>query len=169
MEMIGSYNFRKDISVGENGERILIEYYKQYGGHFIKKSSDSEMPYWDLMFEFPENKIIKTEVKTDVWVIPGKTLSNGFVVKGKDSGNIFIEKHCRGKDSGIKITTADWWVNIFYHLGEIWFIKVSELKKLIEENDFKITQQSGDEGSNTSGYLISREDFKKYFIIKKFK
>ena len=169
MEMIGSYNFRKDISVGENGERILIEFYKQYKGRFIKKSSDSEMPYWDLMFEFPENKIIKTEVKTDVWVIPGKTLSNGFIVKGKDSGNIFIEKHCRGKGSGISITTADWWVNIFYHLGEIWFIKVDKLKKLIKDNDFKVTEQSGDEGSNTSGYLIPRMEFKEHFIIKNFK
>jgi hypothetical protein len=169
MEMVGSYNFRKDISVGENGERILIEFYKQYGGKFIKKSSDSEMPYWDLMFEFPDNKIVKTEVKTDVWVIPGKTLSSGYVVMGKDRGNLFIEKECRGKGSGISITTADWWVNIFYHLNEIWFIQVDKLKKLIEENDFKVTEQSGDEGSNTSGYLIPRDDFRKNFIIKNFK
>lgn len=164
--MIGSYNFRKDISVGENGERILIEYYKQYGGKFIQKSSDSEMPYWDLMFEFPDGKVIKTEVKTDVWIIPGKTLSNGFVVKGKDSGNLFVERSCRGKDSGISITKADWWVNIFYHLNEIWFIKVEDLRKLIKENDFKITEQSGDEGSNTSGYLIPREKFRNKFIVK---
>ena len=65
------------------------------------------------------------------------------------------------------MTKADWWVNTFHYLNELWFIKVSNLKKLIKENDFKQTEQSGDDGSNTRGYLIPREQFKENFIVKK--
>lgn len=36
-----------------------------------------------------------------------------------------------------------------------------------KENNFKQTEQSGDDGSNTRGYLIPREQLKEHFIVKK--
>jgi hypothetical protein len=83
-----------------------------------------------------------------------------------DTGNIFIEFESRGKDSGITVTTAEWFVTYFKHFNEIWYIKSNKLRKLISENDFKKHTDSGDLGSNTKGYLIPRYQFKKYFKVR---
>jgi len=164
---MGEYNFEKDISIGEKGEMMLVNYYNEkYGINFIEKSSDDELSFWDLKFNRPDGSEFTTEVKTDIWVIPGRYYGKLWI-PGKDSGNIFIESRCRNKNSGISITKAYLWVNIFYYLNEIWFIKVDDLKELINNNDFRLTENSGDVGSNTMGYLIPREEYKKHFIIKK--
>jgi hypothetical protein len=163
------YQFKKDITDGEKGENLLIKYLTdKYGATFIGKSESEEFKFWDLKFNKNQTEITY-EVKTDVYVAKGRTLPNGFYAKGFDTGNIFIEFETRGKDSGINVTRADWWVNIFYYLGEIWFIKVDDLKKLISENDFEIKSEGvGDEGSNTKGFVIPREKYRKYFIVKYF-
>ena len=166
---MANYNFNKDLPVGELGEQSLTKFLTEtYQAKYIGKSEGSEIKFWDLKFTFPSKKDVTYEVKNDVYVVPPKQLPNGFVAQGFDTGNIFIEFESRGKKTGIDITKADWWVNIFYYLNEIWFIKVSDLKKLIRDNDFKKTEQSGDDGSNTRGYLIPRHQFKEHFIIKKF-
>jgi hypothetical protein len=89
-------------------------------------------------------------------------------VNGKDTGNIFIEFHSRGVDSGITTTTADVWVNIFFHLDEIWIIPVDKLRQLINSNEFPISEESGDINSHTKGYLIPREEFRKHFKVIKY-
>ena len=45
---------------------------------------------------------------------------------------------------------------------------VYDLRKLINENNFNKTQNSGDLNSNTRGHLIPREKFKQYFKIIKY-
>ena len=97
-----------------------------------------------------------SEIKTDVFCKPHN-----------DTGNIFVEFECRGKESGIMVTEAKWFVTYFKHLNEIWYIKTSELLSLIETSNFRTTQFSGDSGSNTKGYLIPRYAFKEKFIIRK--
>ena len=163
------YQFKKDITDGEKGENLLIEYLTtNYGATFIGKSESEEFKFWDLKFNKNQTEVTY-EVKTDVYVAKGRMLPNGLYAKGYDTGNIFIEFETRGKDSGIGVTKADWWANIFYYLGEIWFIKVNDLKKLISENEFEIKADGvGDEGSNTKGYVIPREKFRKHFIVKRF-
>jgi len=166
---MANYNFGKDLPVGEIGEESVKKFLTEnYGASFIGKSEGKELKYWDIKFKFPNKSEVTYEVKNDVFIVPEKKLPNGFVARGFDTGNIFIEFESRGKDTGINVTKADWWVNTFYYLNEIWFIKVSDLKKLIKENDFKQTEQSGDDGSNTRGYLIPRKQFKEKFIVKKF-
>ena len=82
------------------------------------------------------------------------------------TGHIFIEYESRGKDSGITVTTAEWFVTYFKYFNEIWYIKSNKLRKLISENNFKTHTDSGDFGSNTKGYLIPRYQFKKYFKVR---
>jgi hypothetical protein len=164
------YQFKKDMNDGEKGERLLIKYLTtNYGMKFIGKSPPEEFKFWDLKFNTKDDTEVTYEVKTDVYVAKGKTLPNGYVVKGFDTGNIFIEFETRGKESGIKVTKADWWVYIFYYLGEIWFIKVSDLKQLIEDNNFEIKDNNvGDHNSETKGIVIPREKFRNKFIVKLF-
>jgi hypothetical protein len=167
---MGHYSFKKDILDGERGEELLVKFLcDNFNAVFIGKSEKDEFKFWDLKFKFNEKGEVTYEVKTDVYVSKGRTLSNGFYAKGYDTGNIFIEFETRGKPSGVNVTKADWWVNIYYYLGEMWFIKVDHLKKIISENNFEIKDNDvGDVNSGTKGFIIPRKKFKKDFVVKYF-
>jgi hypothetical protein len=159
---MAEYSFRKDIIEGESGEDYIIDFLtKGWKGTLLQKKKDYT---WDFKIDFENSGVQTFESKTDVYCIPS-SMVNGNVIKGRDTGNIFIEFSCRGKDSGIKVTEADWFVYYFKFLGELWIIKVDDLKKLIDENNFKIGV-GGDPGSNSSGYLIPRMKFRDKFLVR---
>ena len=159
---MAEYSFRKDIIEGEAGEDYIIDFLtKGWKGTLLEKKKDYT---WDFKINFENSGVQTFESKTDVYCIPPSGV-NGKQIKGKDTGNIFIEFSCRGKDSGIKVTEADWFVYYFKFLGELWMIKVQDLKKLIDENNFRIGV-GGDPGSNSSGYLIPRMKFRDKFLVR---
>jgi hypothetical protein len=102
------------------------------------------------------NQEIKYEIKTDVFCKPTY-----------DTGNLFVEFECRGKKSGIIVTEAKWFVTYYKHLKEIWYIKTSKLMEIINENNIRTVNFSGDENSNTKGWLLPRNKFKNNFIVRK--
>ena len=159
---MAEYKFTKDIVEGEQGEDFIIEYLsKSRNGQLIEKRKDHA---WDFKMQFPSGDILTFESKTDVFCIPPKIL-NGKTINGRDTGNIFVEFTSWGRETGINVTTADWFVYYYKFLGELWFIKVDELKKLIEENQFKIGS-GGDAGSDSAGYLIPRRLFRDKFLVR---
>jgi len=159
---MAEYSFRKDIIEGEAGEDYIIDFLtKGWKGTLLQKKKDYT---WDFKIDFANSGVQTFESKTDVYCIPPSEV-NGNLIKGRDTGNIFIEFSCRGKDSGIEVTEADWFVYYFKFLGELWIIKVDDLKKLIDENNFKIGV-GGDPGSNSSGYLIPRMKFRDKFLVR---
>ena len=158
---MSEYSFKPDVVVGEEGEDFIINYLTDsFGAKLITKRKDYK---WDFQMEFNGN-ILTYETKTDVYCIPD-TVIEGRRIKGRDSGNIFIEYECRGKESGIRVTQADWFVTYFKFLHEIWFISVPKLKELISCTEFPIGV-GGDPGSFSTGYLIPRSEFRKHFIVK---
>jgi hypothetical protein len=148
---MADYNFKNDLSLGEIGEQTVIGYLINNGGKLITKNNDNK---YDAIIEYNGNKITY-EIKTDVFCAPNF-----------DTGNIFIEIECRGKESGLSVTEAKWFVTYFLYLNEIWFIETDKLKKILIENDFPISEQNGDLNSNTKGYLIKRKDIQENFKIK---
>ena len=149
---MADYNFKNDLSLGQVGEQNVIDYLINNGGKLITKNNDNK---YDAIIEYNGNQITY-EIKTDVFCAPNF-----------DTGNIFIEVECRGKESGLSVTEAKWFVTYFLYLNEIWFIETDKLKKILIENDFPISEQNGDLNSNTKGYLIKRKDIKENFKIKK--
>lgn len=148
---MANYNFKSDIRLGESGEKTVLEYLVSKGAEFVSDNKDYK---YDLKVRF-KDKEVTYEVKTDVFCRPLR-----------DTGNMFIEYNSRGKHSGITVTEADWFVTYYKNLKKMWFIKTSDLKKIISENQFPFTNYSGDEGSNTCGYLIPRNEFKELFKVK---
>jgi hypothetical protein len=154
---MANYNFEKDIELGEEGEyRVRLDL-ESVGGEFVEDNKDNSH---DLIMKMPIRssstyKLVSYEIKTDVFCRPDF-----------DTGNIFIEFASRGKDSGITVTKAEWFVTYFKHFREMWYIKSDKLRELISENEFKVHNDSGDLGSNTKGYLIPRYQFKKYFKVR---
>lgn len=159
---MAEYSFKPDVIVGEDGEDFTIQYLiMHWKGTLIEQRRDY---MWDFSMEFPNSGYQTFEIKTDVYCIPDKEF-NGLKIKGTDTGNLFIEYECRGKKSGINVTTATWFVTYFKYLNELWFITTDKLKTLINENNFPIGV-GGDVGSNSTGYLIPREKYRKHFIVK---
>jgi hypothetical protein len=155
---MANYNFKKDIELGEEGEYSVRLDLESIGGKFIEDNKNNSH---DLVMEMPirdsnDHKLVSYEIKTDVLCRPDF-----------DTGNMFIEFESRGKDSGVVVTKAEWFVTYFKHFREIWYIKSDKLRELIAENQFKVHNDSGDLGSNTKGYLIPRYQFKEYFKIRR--
>ena len=150
---MGSYSFNSDLNLGQTGEKHVALDLISEGSTFIKYNNDK---YYDLMMLMPNGKELLFEVKTDDYCKPGN-----------DTGNIFIEFECRNNQSGINVTKSDYFVYYYIHLGEMWYIKTNNLKKLISENNFRRTEFSGDKGSNTKGYLIPKKRFIKFFNVRK--
>ena len=101
------------------------------------------------------NKEITFEVKTDFMC--------------KDTGNVFVEYKSRGKDSGIKISTAIYWVFVLPYnetdFPNLQFIPLVKLKKLIETKKYKIV--NGGDALTSKGYLIPKEDLLTLIIQEK--
>jgi hypothetical protein len=145
------YNFRKDIVVGEEGEKIVTEWLcNSYNGKLL---SDNKTNTHDIIIEFPK-RTLSFEIKTDV-----------FVSKQYDTGNMFIEYESRNKPSGISVCKADYFITYFKYLNEVWMIKTKDLWNLIHSVKFRIFKNAGDKGSNTHGYLIPRQKYQQYFKV----
>jgi len=163
---MANYDFKKDIIEGEEGEQVVRKDLELEGAKYL---GDNKNNQYDIAMLMPNGKEVKLEIKTDVWCIPPKVVQMPFgpMTVSDDSGNMFIEFECRGKPSGIIVSKADLFITYFKHFKEIWYIQTSKLLNLIASENFPTTEQSGDENSNTKGYLIPREDYKDHFKIRK--
>jgi len=154
--------FLKDLlKYGKTGEKDIAKFFESRGYIIQDANNDSKFD-----FTMSKNGKIKTvEVKADYKCI---TPSLPFLPT-KDTGNIFIEYQSWGKAGGIEATEADIFAYMFGALKprQLWLISVDDLKQLIEDNDFPTTKDSGDEGSNTEGYLIPRWDYFYSFAVYK--
>jgi len=146
-DSIGEYNFKSDLKVGDLGEEFVKNFLINKGFVFLGKNIDNR---FDLLMSY-ESKKIKYEIKTDV-----------LLSKNNDTGNLVVEFESKGEPSGISVCEADYYVYYIPKLGELWNIKIEDLKTLIKENNFKVIT-GGDKGSETKMYLIKRSAYKKYF------
>lgn len=146
------YKFKNDIVLGEKGEDDVISYMESLGMTFLGKSLGSAS--YDAVMQY-NNKVFTYEIKTDVYPI--------------DTGRMIIEFESRGKPSGIFVTKADYFVYYYKHTREIWNIKVSSLKNIIElfYDKIVVLNNIGDDNSNTRGFAIERNKFIKNFKIHK--
>jgi len=151
---LGNYCFNKDLIEGKSGENVVINHIIRlldYKAKLIKINNNNK---FDFIIEHESGLSRSYEVKTDT-----------YISESKDSGNMFVEFECRNKPSGISTSLADWFVYYIPYLSEIYYIKTDDLKELISNNNFKVTNNSGDLNSNTKGYLINRYNYRFYFKI----
>lgn len=144
---MANYNFNKDLVLGEEGEKVVLEDLISMGATYIGDNKTNSHDLWVLF----KNKKHSYECKTDFF---------------DDTGNMFIETSCRGKESGIMVTKADWFVTYFKVLNEIWYIKTDKLKEILKTHEHKTATQSGDAGSNTEGVLLNKNMFRDSFIVR---
>jgi len=143
----GSYNFNKDLILGEEGEDDIIKYLEGLGYKYISRNHDNR---YDIKMEY-KGIHYTYEVKTDVYP--------------RDTGNLAIEVECRGKESGFAVTRADFFTYYYKSSGEIWNIKTSKLRDLIRNGNFYLAENAGDKGSNTKLYLLKKDVVRPYFKV----
>jgi hypothetical protein len=159
-------HFTKDLPKGQLGEQIIADLFeKKYAYKTLSFNHNNKHDFKCLI----KNKEKTIEVKSDKYCFPDRELKMPFGVvkiKGRDSGNIFIETECRGKLSGISTTISDYYVYYYVYLKKAWIIETKKLKALISNNKFEIKDENvGDEGSQTKGYVIPRNKFKDNFKV----
>lgn len=155
---MGDYDFDKDFSREQDTTAWLIATLPQLYPEIEKVTLyTGDRRQGDLVLHL-KNGLTKTvEFKEDFY--------------HAKSGNIAIEEFCRGKDSGIKVTKSDVWLQIVHMRPpkpkELFFIPTSVLKQFIEDrksgNSFvRLHKNGGDEGSGTHNWLINYEYLKKF-------
>lgn len=148
----GKLNFDKDVLSGDRGEADMVEFFKSLGFKFIEQTIGND-PRWDLVMEYNGLKYT-IEIKTD-----------SRFTKEEDRGNIAIEFECRGKPSGIDVTSAYLFVTYFPILNEVWIMRTHELKSLIEKKNPYKTKESGDKNSSTRLHLMNRNSVRSNFSV----
>lgn len=148
---MGEYNFNKDLISGQEGEDVVKNHAMLITGATFVNTNHTN--HYDFMLE--KNGVRKMyEVKTEEYCKPGR-----------DNGNLFVEIESWGKNSGIMVTMADWYVFHLPYRNQIWYIETDRLLHLLETNDFRKTSNSGDKNSGTIGYLIPRRNFIEHFKV----
>lgn len=139
------YNFKKDLAAALAVEQEVMELLKQ------KVDGISNLQQWsgkayDISANF-KNRKITFEVKHDLMAT--------------QTGNVAVEYACRGKDSGLTTTLADYWI---YKIGVEFFVfRASVLrKKLFKEKAYFRLVTGGDKGSNTKMFLVKLVVFKQW-------
>lgn len=150
---MANFNFPQDLNeIGIQGEKHVTLFLIENNAKLIEENNNKTH---DMKMLMPNGVEVLLEVKTDVRCRPGN-----------DTGNMFIEFECRGKESGIQVTESDYFVYYYPFLKQMWFIKTENLKEIINNNEFRIATEAGDKGSFTKGYLLGREWFRKSFKVK---
>jgi hypothetical protein len=144
---MGNYNFNEDYRDGKTAELESIERLKKY--YSISSDTDFEQCN-DSRYDI---KIISSgltyEVKNDLMA--------------EKTGNIAIEYECRGKQSGLAITIADFWIYKF--CGDFFLFDTKKLRaELFINKNYYRDVIGGDAGSNTKMFLVKISEFKKWGI-----
>jgi len=85
----------------------------------------------------------------------------------KTTGNIGVEYHSRGKDSGINTTQAHFYLYKTHTSNskyELLLMKTKELKKIIKEKKYFRVVNGGDFGSNTMMYIFKLDEIRRISI-----
>ena len=111
--------FRSDLKDGELGEDLVAEFLIKKGYKILERRKDN---WWDIKVEKIgiENTL---EIKTDRWEKFNRI-----------TNNMFIEVSCSGKDSGIMVTKADYFIYFYPEWELIYIIKCDELKSYLEKD-----------------------------------
>lgn len=159
-------NFLADLPMGQKGEANMAQHLNETYGYEIISFNDNNSHDFIIKIDGKDKTV---EVKTDVYCIPPTKISlpSGTIVtvEGRDTGNLFIETECRGKLSGINTSKSDIYIYYYPLLNEAWAIPTKKLKRLIQNNNFELKENAGDEGSNTKGYVIPRKQFSSDFKV----
>lgn len=141
---MGHYNFEKDYKEALVVEKEAAAKIRSYftGAESIEFNNDSD---YDILAVI-RSEDVTFEVKNEL--------------KVNETGNVAIEYFSRGKDSGIRVTKADYWVEKIK--GDFLLMRTRELKQKIKDEQYDDMKSGGDPGSGTCFYLVKEARFRSW-------
>lgn len=143
-----NYNYHEDFKLARVCEQEVADIIcANQQCKLIHRGKDNK---YDLKFE-KDGKYTTVEVKEDFTC--------------ERTGNVGLEFSCRGKDSGISVSQADFYCyKIHEPSGYINFylIRTDNLKRLIVDKSYFRIVNGGDLGSNSLNYLFKLDVIKRY-------
>jgi len=137
----GYKDFHKDLSRAIETERhVALIIAKALSCEAIEFRNDNK---YDVAFKRnKDGSIFTVEIKEDFGA--------------NRTGNIAIEYSCRGKDSGITVSQADFYLYKVHTSSGIkhFMMRTETLKRAIREKKFFRSVNGGDKGSNSLCYLF---------------
>ena len=140
------YDFRKDLKIANKTEKEIADYFVSKGFELIEMRNDNK---YDIKLKAPKGQVITIEVKEDFTC--------------ERTGNIGVEYSCRGRDSGINVCQADFYIYKAHTPRdgiEYLMMETEKLKKIIELKWYHRTINGGDPGSDSLNYLFYLEDIR---------
>ena len=147
-----NYDFNKDLSIAKKTEEEVSKILANKGAKIISFNNDNK---YDILMTY-KGKRITVEVKEDFTC--------------EKTGNVGLEYECRGKDSGISCSQADFYVYKIHqpdHQIKFYMMKTSDLKKLIKNRFYHRVVNGGDPGSNSMNYLFELKYIQQISILLK--
>jgi len=146
------YDFNKDLPIANKTEKEVGEILASKGAKIISYNNDNK---YDILMEY-KGKRTTVEVKEDFTC--------------EKTGNVGLEFSCRGKDSGIECSQADFYVYKIHqpdHQIHFYMMKTKDLKDLINHKFYHATVNGGDPGSNSLNYLFKLKYIQQISILLK--
>jgi hypothetical protein len=161
--------FSKDLEYGTHFEWESIKYIEDFFNKFLIKqnkslkflnenfsSSVKELKKWDMKYIVVDNftnqrlKEITFEIKTD---------------KYDETGNLFFEKSCSKKVSGVFATEANYFIYILprYKENNFYIVKPEKLIELLNEKFPSCISYGGGDGGRVASFLINKNTFDEEF------
>ena len=135
---MSKYDFSLDLPIAQKTEQQVTKFLlnKFHNLEFVENCNNAD---FDLRFAY----YFTVEVKEDFAC--------------QETGNVGIEYSCRGKDSGIAKTKADYFLYKIHEpdgTNSLYWIKTKKLKKMINDKMYHLKVDGGDSGSNSKCYLF---------------
>lgn len=147
--MIGMEQFYSDLRVANKTEAYIGKLFEtEYNAKVLEYNDDNR---YDLKIQASNGTIFTVEIKEDF--------------SCARTGNLGIEYSCRGKDSGIVTTQADFYLIKAHRPNqqhEYVVIRVQKLREMIDKGMYHRKVNGGDPGSNSLNYLFYLETIKEH-------
>ena len=142
-----NYDFALDLPIARKTEYEISVLFGKYYGYKTEMFCNTRD--YDLLLSKGESQI-SVEVKEDFTC--------------EKTGNVGVEFRCRGKDSGIRTTRADYYVYKVHAKSGIEFLMISveKLRSMIDKELYHRVVVGGDRDSNSMNYLFHLETFRKH-------
>jgi hypothetical protein len=161
--------FSKDLEYGTHFEWESIKYIEDFFNKFLIKQNKSlkflnenfstsvkELKKWDMKYILVDNftnqrlKEITFEIKTD---------------KFDETGNLFFEKSCNKKVSGVFTTEANYFIYILprYKENNFYIVKPEKLIKLLNSKFPSCISYGCGDGGRVASFLINKNTFDEEF------
>lgn len=134
-------SIKRDLAIGSIGEGFVMEILSKANIKSSKNKTKQKLKYYDLDIDGKATAEIKYDIYAD------------------RSGNIAIEyfNPKSGKNSGLYITTADFWIHVLSNPNRAYIVRVETLKSFVKSNNpSRIIERGGD--GNASLMLYALED-----------